>query len=119
MSKSFQMLLGAAAILASITLAAYSGRSTEQNVKDADEYSYRDTTKAAIASTSHANPSIISPSGRVYHNGDVVDLNDFLGTPGDETDWNYTEIEDFQWDYLQSNYIVIDTSKCVWVIKIP
>ena len=45
---------------------------------------------------------------------DRVDLNDYLGSPGDETDWNYTEIDDDQQKYLDSIGVYWDSNKEYW-----
>ena len=44
---------------------------------------------------------------------DKVDLNDIFGSPGDLTDWNYTEIDAEDWAYLDSIGIYWDEkSEC-------
>lgn len=45
---------------------------------------------------------------------DRVDLNDYLGDPDDETDWNYTEIDDDQQKYLDSVGVYWDINKGCW-----
>lgn len=46
-----------------------------------------------------------------------VDLNDFLGTPDDETDWNYTELSEDYCKALASKGVYYSKSKGAWVIK--
>lgn len=45
---------------------------------------------------------------------DRVDLNDYLGSPEDETDWNYTEIDDEEMKYLEKIGIYWDSDKGYW-----
>lgn len=45
---------------------------------------------------------------------DRVDLNDYLGCPNDETDWNYTEIDGEMKKYLDSLGIYWDNEKQYW-----
>lgn len=46
-----------------------------------------------------------------------VDLNDFLGTPDDETDWNYTELSEDYCKALASKGVYYSKSKGAWVMK--
>lgn len=46
-----------------------------------------------------------------------VDLNDFLGTPNDETDWNYTELSDDACKVLARQKIYYSVNKGAWVIR--
>lgn len=46
-----------------------------------------------------------------------VDLNDFLGTPDDETDWNYTELSEDYCKALASKGVYYSKSKEAWVMK--
>lgn len=46
-----------------------------------------------------------------------VDLNDFLGTPDDETDWNYTELSEDYYKALASKGVYYSKRKGAWVIK--
>lgn len=46
-----------------------------------------------------------------------VDLNDFLGTPDDETDWNYTELSEDYCKALASKGVYYSKSKGTWVMK--
>lgn len=48
-----------------------------------------------------------------------VDLNDYLGSPEDDTDWNYTEIDEEAMKYLDSLGIYLSVEKKCWVKKIP
>ena len=43
-----------------------------------------------------------------------VDLNDYLGSPDDDTDWNYTEIDDEEMKYLEKIGIYWDSNKEYW-----
>lgn len=45
---------------------------------------------------------------------DLVDLNDYLGSPDDDTDWNYTEIDDECAKYLDSIGVYWDSNKGYW-----
>ncbi|MGP1624256.1 DUF4352 domain-containing protein [Bacteroides heparinolyticus] len=47
----------------------------------------------------------------------VVDLNDFLGTPDDETDWNYTELSADYCKALASKGVYYSKSKGAWVME--
>lgn|SRR5574344_392893 len=44
-----------------------------------------------------------------------VDLNDYLGTPDDETDWNYTELSDDECNVLVRQKIYYSVNKGAWV----
>jgi len=46
-----------------------------------------------------------------------VDLNDFLGTPNDETDWNYTELSEDYCKALASKGVYYSKNKGAWVMK--
>lgn len=46
-----------------------------------------------------------------------VDLNEFLGTPNDETDWNYTELSEDYCKALASKAVYYSKSKGAWVMK--
>lgn len=42
-----------------------------------------------------------------------IDLNDIFGSPNDSTDWNYTEIDEEDWAYLDSIGVYWDNeSEC-------
>lgn len=45
---------------------------------------------------------------------DRIDLNDYLGTPDDGTDWNYTEISEEEQKYLDDLGIYWDNNKGYW-----
>lgn len=61
---------------------------------------------------------IYSPSGKIYHHGDNVDLNDFLYQFDPETDWNYTELYEDADSVLNAYGVyVADTINGVWKIK--
>ena len=45
---------------------------------------------------------------------DRIDLNDYLGTPDDGTDWNYTEINEEEQKYLDELGIYWDSNKEYW-----
>lgn len=47
-----------------------------------------------------------------------VDLNDYLGDPGDGTDWNYTEIGSETEEYLENLGIYWDSEEQSWVREI-
>lgn len=53
-----------------------------------------------------------NPTGEIE-----VDLNDFLGTSDDETDWNYTELSEDYCKALASKGVYYSKSKGAWVIK--
>lgn len=46
-----------------------------------------------------------------------VDLNDYLGTPDDETDWNYTELSEDYCKALASKGVYYSKNKGAWVMK--
>ena len=46
-----------------------------------------------------------------------IDLNDFLGTPDDETDWNYTELSDDSYKALASMGIYYSENRESWVME--
>lgn len=48
---------------------------------------------------------------------DRIDLNDYLGTPDDGTDWNYTEISEKEQKYLDVLGIYWDSGKGYWRMK--
>ena len=48
---------------------------------------------------------------------DRIDLNDYLGTPDDGTDWNYTEISEEEQKYLDDLGIYWDSGKEYWTRK--
>ena len=61
---------------------------------------------------------IYSPSGKIYHPGDIVDLNDFLRQFDPETDWNHTELyEDADSVLNVYGVYVADTINGVWKIR--
>ena len=61
---------------------------------------------------------IYSPSGKIYHHGDNVDLNDFLYQFDPETDWNHTELYEDADSVLNAYGVyVADTINGVWKIK--
>ena len=73
---------------------------------------------ARKADIPQATTLIYSPSGKIYHHGDIVDLNDFLYQFDPETDWNYTELyEDADSVLNVYGVYVADTINNVWKIK--
>ena len=61
---------------------------------------------------------IYSPSGKIYHHGDNVDLNDFLYQFDPDTDWNHTELYEDADSVLNAYGVyVADTINSVWKIK--
>lgn len=46
-----------------------------------------------------------------------VDLNDFLGTPNDGTDWNYTELSEEYHEALASKGVYYSENKGTWVME--
>mgnify|MGYP000913807902 CR=1 FL=1 len=44
-----------------------------------------------------------------------VDLNDYLGSPDDETDWNYTEFDDEAVEYLKGMGVYYSQKLNSWV----
>jgi hypothetical protein len=46
-----------------------------------------------------------------------VDLNDFLGTPNDGTDWNHTELSEEYYEALASKGIYYSENKRAWVME--
>lgn len=74
---------------------------------------YYDTVRRAGRNSSTIEPEILSPEVELIPD-DRVDLNDYLGYPGDGTDWNYTEIDSDAEKYLENLGIYWDTGKGYW-----
>ena len=72
-----------------------------------------DTVPKVRRERSTIEPEILAPKVQTVPK-DRVDLNDYLGSPGDETDWNYTEIDDDQQKYLDSIGVYWDSNKEYW-----
>ena len=63
-----------------------------------------DTVPKVRRERSTIEPEILAPKVQTVPK-DRVDLNDYLGSPDDDTDWNYTEIGDYELSILKSNKI--------------
>ena len=72
-----------------------------------------DTVPKVRRERSTIEPEILAPKVQTVPK-DRVDLNDYLGDPDDETDWNYTEIDDDQQKYLDSIGVYWDSNKEYW-----
>ena len=72
-----------------------------------------DTVPKVRRERSTIEPEILAPKVQTIPK-DRVDLNDYLGSPDDETDWNYTEIDDDQQKYLDSIGVYSDSNKEYW-----
>lgn len=72
-----------------------------------------DTVTKVRRERSTIEPEILAPKVQTVPQ-DLVDLNDYLGSPDDETDWNYTEIDDDQQKYLEKLGIYWDSNKEYW-----
>lgn len=72
-----------------------------------------DTVPKVRRERSTIEPEILAPKVQTVPK-DLVDLNDYLGSPYDETDWNYTEIDDDQQKYLDSIGVYWDSNKGYW-----
>lgn len=72
-----------------------------------------DTVPKVKRERSTLEPEILAPKVQTVPK-DRVDLNDYLGDPDDETDWNYTEIDDDQQKYLDSIGVYWDSDKGYW-----
>lgn len=72
-----------------------------------------DTVPKVRRERSTIEPEILAPKVQTVPK-DRVDLNDYLGDPDDETDWNYTEIDDDQQKYLDSIGVYWDSNKGYW-----
>lgn len=72
-----------------------------------------DTVPKARRERSTIEPEILAPKVQTVPK-DLVDLNDYLGDPDDDTDWNYTEIDDDQQKYLDSIGVYWDSNKGYW-----
>ena len=72
-----------------------------------------DTVPKVRRERSTIEPEILAPKVQTVPK-DLVDLNDYLGSPDDETDWNYTEIDDDQQKYLDSIGVYWDSNKGYW-----
>lgn len=72
-----------------------------------------DTVPKVRRERSTIEPEILAPKVQTIPK-DRVDLNDYLGDPDDETDWNYTEIDDEEMKYLDSIGVYWDSNKGYW-----
>ena len=72
-----------------------------------------DTVPKVKRERSTLEPEILAPKVQTVPK-DRVDLNDYLGDPDDETDWNYTEIDDEGAKYLEKIGIYWDSDKGYW-----
>lgn len=72
-----------------------------------------DTVPKVKRERSTLEPEILAPKVQTVPK-DRVDLNDYLGDPDDETDWNYTEIDDEEMKYLEKIGIYWDSAKGYW-----
>lgn len=72
-----------------------------------------DTVPKVRRERSTIEPEILAPKVQTVPK-DLVDLNDYLGSPDDETDWNYTEIDDEEMKYLEDIGIYWDSDKGYW-----
>lgn len=72
-----------------------------------------DTVPKVRRERSTIEPEILAPKVHTVPK-DLVDLNDYLGSPDDDTDWNYTEIDDDQQKYLDSIGVYWDKDKEYW-----
>ena len=72
-----------------------------------------DTVPKVRRERSTIEPEILAPKVQTVPK-DRVDLNDYLGDPDDETDWNYTEIDDEEMKYLEKIGIYWDSDKGYW-----
>lgn len=72
-----------------------------------------DTVPKVRKERSTLEPEILAPKVQTMPK-DRVDLNDYLGSPCDETDWNYTEIDDEAAKYLDDLGIYWDSNKECW-----
>jgi len=72
-----------------------------------------DTVPKVRRKRSTLEPEILAPKIQTIPK-DRVDLNDYLGSPDDETDWNYTEIDDDIQKYLDSIGVYWDSNKGYW-----
>lgn len=83
--------------------------------KDPREVTHRD--KVSDTDTSEAWRNVTYELVSVSYDTvpkDRVDLNDYLGGPYDETDWNYTEIDDEAAKYLEKIGVYWDKDKEYW-----
>lgn len=72
-----------------------------------------DTVPKVRRERSTIEPEILAPKlNRIPD--DRVDLNDYLGDIDDETDWNYTEIGDYEQSILDYHKIYWDSDKGYW-----
>lgn len=72
-----------------------------------------DTVSKFERERSTLEPEILAPRVQIVPK-DRVDLNDYLGSPDDNTDWNYTEIDDEAAKYLDVLGIYWDSNKGYW-----
>lgn len=57
-------------------------------------------------------------NARFYKSGDCVDFNDFFGMIDANTDWNYTELDDEMFQYLDEEFgIQYDNERGGYVVK--
>lgn len=72
-----------------------------------------DTVPKVKRERSTLEPEILAPKVQTVPK-DRVDLNDYLGGPDDDTDWNYTEIDDEAAKYLEKVGVYWDKDKEYW-----
>lgn len=72
-----------------------------------------DTVPKVRRERSTIEPEILAPKVQTIPK-DFVDLNDYLGSPDDDTDWNYTEIDEEAEKYLDDLGIYWDSDKEYW-----
>ena len=72
-----------------------------------------------VAEPSNSAYDALTKKGTNPANEIEVDLNDFLGTPDDGTDWNYTELSEADCKALARQKIYYSVNKGAWVKEKP
>lgn len=77
------------------------------------------TVEVLVAEPSNSAYDALTKKGTNPANEIKVDLNDFLGSPDDGTDWNYTELSETDCKALARQKIYYSVNKGAWVKEKP
>lgn len=78
---------------------------------------FNDVLVGGIDST-YTKVYIAPANARFYQSGDCVDFNDFFGMVDENTDWNYTELDDEMFQYLSDSFgVYYDDTACDYIVK--
>lgn len=78
------------------------------------EYKFSGVKNDTVVKKARVPSTLDLPTVKVQMFDDAVDLNDYLGSPDDDTDWNYTEIDDEQEEYIKQLGIYWDSKRECW-----